>query len=414
MRLVTITTINATLALAFAITGCSEIKEPKVANQDVHKHWNSVQARLRYQMAKDCFESGQLEPAHKYLREAIAMNPEEAAAYVLMGKILIERGEIATARDTLEEAVRHGGDDPQLDYLNGLIAARYGRFDNALTWYRRAADRETMNAHYVVAVAETLVSLGRLNEALALTQERWTDFEQNATIRALAGGIYTRLGRHEEAANAYQEAVRIVPDDQLLQRQYGAALIRADRHEEATAVFADIIAKDDKPETSMLIDLGWCHLALNRPDEAKAVFRRAIAGDPQNDIAFNALARAALASDDLLTARQASMQAVELRPNHVEHTLLLAYICWRQNDIQTAGKVLDRILASQPNDPLALYLKSKIDEAAGHTHADEPNQSVLQQSNAGVCGQQVIATRNINDGSLNHHYTNRDGSVRAP
>jgi len=412
MRLVTITSIYVLAVLAIA--GCSEITEPTVANQDVQKHWNSVQARLKYQMAKDCFESGQLDPSYKYLREAIAMNPENAASYVLLAKILIERGEIATARDTLEEAVQRGGNDSQLDYLHGLIDERYGRFDNALTWYRRAADRDAMNAHYIVAVAETLVSLGRLSEALDLTQERWTDFEQNATLRALAGGIYTRLGRHEEAANAYHEAVRIAPDDHLLQLNYGTSLARAGRHEEACAVLTDAISEDTKPATSTLVDLGQCHLALNRPAEAKAMFRRAVAADPQNDAAWNALARAALALNDLLTARQASTQAVELRPDHVEHTLLLAYVCWRQNDIQTADQVLDRILVSQPNDPLALYLKSKITQAAWHTHAGEPNAPTLHRTNVGVQGQPIMALWKAGNGSVGHDHVSRDGSARAP
>ena len=413
MRPLTLTVLSVVPLLALA--ACAGLNKPSQANQEVHRHWNSVQARIKYQLAADGFRAGQLEQSHKYLQESIGLDANATAPYVLLAKILLERGEIATACETLEEAARRGGDEPQMDYLRGVIAERYGRFEDALTRYRRASERDRMNAHYAVAVGETLVALGRLDEALELARERWTDFEQNATLRAMAAGVYTLLGRYEEAADAYREAAQIAPEDDLLQWQFGAALVRAGRYEEACVVLAAATSGNKEVPPSALIDLGRCHLELNRPDEAKAVLRRAVAGTPQNAPAWNWLARAALASDDLLTARRAATRAMELKPADTEHALLLAYVCWRQRDFPTADRVLEQVLQNQPNDPVALYLRSKIHEARGHQHDGQRcDRMTLRRPNLDEWGRALRALPRPGNGSNGHKPSAPDGRARAP
>jgi len=413
MRPLTLTVLSVVPVLA--LTACAELNKPSQANQEVHRHWSSVQARIKYQLAVDSFQAGQLEQSDKYLQESIGLDANVAAPYMLLAKILLERGEIATARETLEEAARRGGDDPPMDYLRGVIAERYGRFEDALAWYRRASDRDAMNAHYVVAVGETLVALGRFDDALALAREHWTDFEQNATLRAMAAGVYTLLGRYEEAADAYHEAVRIAPEDDLVQWQFGSALVRAGRCEEACVVLAAATSEKKEVPPSALIDLGRCHLELNRPDEAKAVLRRAVAGAPQNATAWNWLARAALASDDLLTARRAGTRAVDLKPADSEHAVLLAYVCWRQRDFPAVDRVLAHVLDNQPNDPVALYLRSKAHEAMGQTYdGQRGHRMALRLPNLGQGGQGSWVLQRPGNGSPGHDRSTPDGRARAP
>ena len=98
-----------------------------------------------------------------------------------------------------------------------------------------------------MATAETLVSLGRMEEALTLCTHHWSDFERNSTLRAVAGHIYTLLGRYEEAADAYVEATSLSPEDDLLATTLASALVKSERHTEARVVLERLNAAGAGP-----------------------------------------------------------------------------------------------------------------------------------------------------------------------
>ncbi|NLX22730.1 MAG: tetratricopeptide repeat protein [Phycisphaerae bacterium] len=344
------------IALGLGLAACSEMR-PEDSKKEVRQHWDTMRARLKYQLALDSFNSGQLDQAHERLRESLALDSMAAPAYALLGKILLERGEVAAASQALEQAAQYGGDKQgEVPYLRGLIAQRYERFEEALSWYRQASFADPMNAHYVAAVAETLVALGRPNEALALARGRWTDFEQNATLRSLTAGIEMLLGRYEEAADAYREALRLAPQDDILRWRLGSALVLAGRHEEAADVLACATQSDKQAPTTALVDLGHASLELGRADQAKTLLRQATSQEPTLVSGWLWLARASLMCEDLVTARRSAQEAVRIEPDNDGHHILLAYVCLRQKDYPAAEASSQVILRQRPDDPLALHL----------------------------------------------------------
>lgn len=357
----------ATLSLAL-LASCGKNLTPD-SKREAQDRWNLVRARMKCQIAAESFASGQLDQADKHLREAIDLEPTLPEAQVLRARILLERGETASAADALAEASRHGADSPETDYLNGMIAQRYGDFGNALAWYERAAKREAKNAHYLASVAETLVALGRAADALALVRERWTDFEQNATLRALAGGIYMMLDRYEEAADAYRDAARIASDDPVLKYQLGIALTLSGNYREAEGVLSAAVNGSKDVPPSALVALGRCRLATRNADGAKTVLLKATEADPDNGRAWALLAQAALECNDHITARRTATRAVQAAPDCQEYKLLLAWACCCQHDYDSAATILEDILRTAPNDKLAAQMLARCREAAPHTKA---------------------------------------------
>ncbi len=346
-------------ALLVAAAGCEQFPTFSThdqAKREAQDRWSNVRGRLKYQLAHDQFTAGRVDQSEKQLREAISLDPDLPEAFILLTKIHLERGETLAASEALHQAVGAGGETAETEYLKGMIAQRYERFDEALACYRRAAEGDPKNAHYVATIAETLVALDRATEALALIRERSTDFEQNATIRSLAGGIYMMLGRYEEAADAYREAVQIAPEDRVLQSQLGLALALSDQYQEARRVLAPLV--DDEPDAagSILLALGRCELQLGEPERAKQVLQRAVNAEPINPRYWTWLARAALASNDFMTARRAAGQAKRLAPESAEHAMLLGFVCWRQEDYPAAAEALEQGNRLEPGEPMTLCL----------------------------------------------------------
>ena len=352
----------ALLAVPVAV-GCNMEPAPKVPLQ-FQQDWGQVRGKLKYQLAVESFEAGQLDTAYRNLRESLALNSKSSDSHILLARILLERGEIAGAAKALEDAVAAGGDGAEIYYLKGVIAQRYQSLDVALSWYRQAAECDSMNAHYVAAIAETLVAMNRLSEALDLIRQRWTDFEQNATLRSLAGEIHLMLGQYEEAANAYREAARIAPDDTLVHLQLAAALTQAGKYEEGRAVLNTVITNTKgvgaEIPASGWMNLGRCCMALNDFQGARDALKKATTLAPKSVRGWMWYAEASIAVNDLLTARQAAARAADLEPHNSTCQLLLAFVCWRQNDLNTAGLLIDHILRDSPNDPLALALRERI------------------------------------------------------
>ncbi len=360
---------------AFALLvlpACSKlpIDDLRTSKEQATDRWSQVRARLKYQLAEESFNAGRLDDAQVQLDEAIGLDRQAAQPYVLLSRVLLERGQTAAAAMALEQAVTSGGATAETDYLNGVIAQHYGKFQPALEYYRQASEREPANAHYVVATAETLVALNRAAEALALVREHWADFEQNAALRELAGGIYIMLGRYEEAADAYRQARTLSPEDGTLATQLGLALSLAGHAEEARDVLGSVVADaqgENRPLVLLL--LGRCQLDLGNANEAKAVLRQATAAAPKQAVAWHWLARASVASGDLLTARQASMQATTCEPDNIEYRLWLGYVCYRQKDLASAASAFDSALDHAPDDRVALYFLGRCREEMGDREA---------------------------------------------
>lgn len=352
-----------TLAGGIACASCSELQtEQKTARQQAKQQWNDVRGKIKYQIAAESFSRGQLDVAQQQLDEVLAIAPNLPEAGVLQARILLERGEVASARTALQSAIMNGANGPESDYLTGVIAQRYGQFDDALLAYRRAAERDPRNAHYVAAVAETLVALDAPAEALALIESRWTDFEHNATLRGTAGQIYLLLGQYEKAADAYRDAVRIAPEDKTFKAQLGLALSLAGRNTETIAVLEPLCAEGARSgETPgyLLTALGRAYLETDRCDEAKSTLRTATQVSPESLSAWSWLARAALTCGDLGTAYEAALKAAELGKGAPEPLILLGYICIRQGNGPAAVRALEEALEKQPGDAMTLYLLSQ-------------------------------------------------------
>jgi cytochrome c-type biogenesis protein CcmH/NrfG len=349
------------------------------SKQEARERWSSMRSKLKYQLASETFSKGNINEAEVHLQEAISLDPEAPESYILMCRILLERGETSSARQALNAAIIHGGATAETHYLQGLIAQRHALHDEALNAYRKAAELNPTNAHYVVAVAETLVTLNRGDEALHLVREHWTDFEQNATLRALAGEIQMLQGDYESAAAAYRQAALISPDDPLLRQQFGLALSMAGQHREACQILSNALEDPDNPmPLSTQLALARSQLALRDNQAARALLRRVVEEHPHQPRAWALLARAALGCEDLLTARRASAEASRLDPAHSEYKLLLAYVCSRQADYPSAVPVLRAVIDRSPDDMMALFLLGRCLMAQGDTEA------------AAACGHQAL------------------------
>jgi len=105
---------------------------------------------------------------------------------------------------------------------------------------------------------------------------------------------------------------------------------------------------------------------LGQSEEAKSSFQRVVSEDPNNARGWGWLTRASLASGELLTARRAATQAVQLSAGSRDHLLLLGYVCYRQRDYGNAVTALESVVRGDSKEPMALCLLGHSHEGLGH------------------------------------------------
>ena len=269
------------------------------------------------------YEAGRMAECEDLCRAILLRRPHDSAASNLLGVTLIQRGELATAVELLEDAVRSAPGETA--YRSNLAHALgdLGRIEEAEAQYRALADAlpDSAPAHHNHGVI--LNQLGRSAEAQARFRRASELGPDNAeTHHGLAVSL-SRLGRYEEAAASQSRVVQLRPEDADAHGNLGNYLSRLGRHQEALRSLERAVAL--RPEDAGLrVNLGIAQADLHRYSEARDSYLKAIELQPELAEAHNNLGNALVALGQHDAARTCYVRAMELKPDfHDAHTNLI-------------------------------------------------------------------------------------------
>lgn len=376
--------------------------------QEAQERWSDVRAGVKLRLAQQLFDAQNYGEARERLREAMALTRTEPGAFILLAKLELLEGRLASAREAIDIARAMPEATSEADYVAGIIAERSERLDDALCHYEDAAAKQPMDSEYLLAVAEMLVALNRPAEALLLVQSRLADFDQHVGLHVCAAETARVLGLYNEAAQAYSDAARIAGDAPLLLEYAGMALFDAGRYEEATTILKPLVdasiarerthaavrsrespAPDRSAESrrsaiarrgdAMPVRAGDSPavrrilarslLRAGEPMEALAVLRHVIRKDVRDVDAWRVIGEIGLTRGDMAAALEAGVQLSRLVPEDPQGWLISAYASLRQGDPATAVRASQRAVRMKQDDVVALCLWAEGELARGHVDA---------------------------------------------
>ncbi|NMM01134.1 tetratricopeptide repeat protein [Paraburkholderia sp. RP-4-7] len=149
-------------------------------------------------------ESNQLESAQRWIERAIEVQPSPVF-YNTLYIVQIRLGAFASAEQTVQRGLTLRPDSPMLHFNLGVTLERQGRLEDAAICYRRVLEFEPDNPRAHASLGDLAMALDVLDDAerhlkraVALTP---TDLPTRA---ALAGTLLT-AGRYEEAWPYYED-----------------------------------------------------------------------------------------------------------------------------------------------------------------------------------------------------------------
>ena len=196
---------------------------------------------MKLQLANLHGQLGRFDEGIALTRDVVAAQPKLAPAHVLLGELLLGRGQIAPAIESLNTAIRL---DPKLALAHLRVGGAYeqrGELDAALGAYRRALALVPNDPRPFNNVAWILATQGKnLDEALSHARKAQelirADQARAASLPGVLdtlGFVHYKRGEYAQAEPLLREASELSTKDVVIQYHLGLTYHRLGRKAEA-------------------------------------------------------------------------------------------------------------------------------------------------------------------------------------
>jgi tetratricopeptide (TPR) repeat protein len=162
---------------------------------------------------------GRLDEAQREAEKAVAGAPERSwrafAAEQTLAKILVARKDYDGAREQAANAVRNNPSLPLDSYVEGLVLAQQGNYEDALPSFAKAAAAlqtshvRLLDLHY--STGDALAHLERWDESIPEFKQELDSFPRNLPARAGLARAYHATGQTDEAERTLDELTEVAP-----------------------------------------------------------------------------------------------------------------------------------------------------------------------------------------------------------
>lgn len=346
-------------ATVLLVTGCETQpakKKPGEKNAATAQ-WKAARAAVMITLAKDQYTAGNFDGSRSTVNEALKLMPDSAEIRILSARIAIENGNLDLAEAELQRAQVADPKMAAADYYYAVVMQRWQRNQKALELYTSASAKNPNEAAYVLAQAELMVSLDKVEDAVNLLKKAVGDFENSAEVRSTLGQVYLRQRKYPDAIETLKQAVMLAANDETIREQLARAYYSARMLPEATECF-ERLTKSEKlgKRADLFALLGECYLSSDRTRDARGAFESATELQPQNVGYLLSLAKTSLEAGDLRRADIAVRKALALQPADAQANLLLGYVRMEQNKVPEALAAFRRSALSDQTDTMAICM----------------------------------------------------------
>ena len=231
------------------------------------------------------YERGYFAQAQQFFAQALKDDPRSAEALYGLGSAYLQQQKTTEARECFQRALQlhaaYPGTPPNCWNNLGILAARDGKFDQAIGYFQNALN---------------------------------IDPEHSIALQNL-GSAYRQIKDWPRAKSALEQALALNPDDP--EANYSLGMVYAQENDAAHAyeyLQRAIAAKPVYPEA--LNNLGILYLHTRRPADAIQSFEQSIQVAPEYDQAYLNLARVYVIEGDRAKAKAVLQELLKQHPAH--------------------------------------------------------------------------------------------------
>lgn len=284
-------------------------------------------AAARLELGGALLAAGLGKEAGEELTAAVAADPSNVSAIILLARSFMAQNDIRSAGRTLESAVARGIEAAPIYAALADVYQAVGHIENAIPAMRLAIERDPKNEAYRFRYGMLLTDTKAPEAAVIRLNESLKEFPNSSKLWFALGVAHFKKQRHDEAAKAFARATELDPKFAAALAYLGIVYDETGRYAEAIDSYRRAVAADDK--------LAAAHYLL-----ADALIRQTAA--------------------DNAGAETHLKRAIQLEPSFVPARLALARLYIRLERFSEAAGQLETVAAADPNQPEAQYQLGRV------------------------------------------------------
>lgn len=311
---------------------------------------------------------------------AMEEDPNYSLAVAGLGEAYWRRYELSQenrwaqeAQTECEKAAAMDSQQTESEVCLGMVYAGTGKYDQAVSKYRRAVELEPTNDNAIRGLAAAYARLGKNAEAektfqaaIAARPQYWQSYNS-------LGGLYASEARYEDAAKMFTQAIALAPDSFRGFSNLGAVYIRLGRYSEAIEALQKSI--QIRPTEDAYSNLATTYFSLRQFENAAKYYSEATKLNGNDYVIWGNLGdsyyyagkrtEAALAYQKAATLAQTNL---EVNPRDVSVLSDLAGYYAMLGKRKVAFDYLEKALRlSQQKDPDVLFEAAMVNIQFGET-----------------------------------------------
>jgi putative PEP-CTERM system TPR-repeat lipoprotein len=303
--------------------------------------------------AKDYLAKHDTKSAEIQLKNALEKEPDLAEARYLLGRTLLERGDVAAAEKELRRARDLKYPAGEVDPPLAMAWARLGQYQQVIDKMSTAQGATpTLSAELKTAIAQAQLGLGKADLAKASFAEAQASDPRYAPALIGEAVIAARRGDVAGATAAADKALAIAPGDADVLQLKGDLMLAQGRDAEAATMFRKAIAADGTRLTSY-----WALISTlirdGKPADARAVMTSLKAVAPKHPQTYYYDALLLSQERKFGEARDAIQLYLAAVPESVPGLMLAATVDYELRDYERAEAGAQKALARSPANDFA-------------------------------------------------------------
>jgi tetratricopeptide (TPR) repeat protein len=363
------TKVTALIICAVCI-GCESPSQHKKAAQE---KWEKTTAQIKLTLARQQVDEGNYDQAAETVQQCLSVDPNNPAAHLLYGKLLLADDRHNRAIGHLWFALQSNENLHEGWYWLGVAAQENKDYQRACEYYEKALSLEPMNVEYILAVADVHVARDDSYEAVTLLTAKIAALPQDVSLKVAAADVMYQLGRNEQAIELYKQAMLMASDNDEIAEALGYCYVFGGEWKEAAEIFNKLSARAADQQKKKLYLQVTALCSMNSAQYGRAVNCYSELSVEQRDDAaiWLKMGQAALGTRTTKRALMCGRKALALRPGYADAIALVGCAQYARGDYNAAVKSFEEIAADSKNEGFSWFMRARCYEQLGQTSKAE-------------------------------------------
>ena len=276
-------------AVLLLVTGCKTAAPPQqvtMVRPGVLKTPTPEQ-QVQLNSAEQAAASGDYPSAVALLEDLLDENPSLTLAYLGLGHVYVDMGELSKAEPAFARAARLEPGNFEAQFGHGEVLQMLGRLVEAVRAYQRALTVKPDSTNVLVNMTTAYLELDMTRSAITAASRAVELSPDDGRARADLGVAYQRAGMFDDAIEQYEIAMELLDSDPRIVGNLVECYSAANRFPEA--VNAGQVLVKIKPAAETWERLGRAYFRIGDYEASLDAYKESVKLDPDSWAALNGI-----------------------------------------------------------------------------------------------------------------------------